>query len=224
MAEMFPNAGAAPGGGGAPQEAPDDGKLIDLSTKIDASDCYARNEASGFPMSNLFIGDSRLGCKSDADEQLIIHIAFSEFVKVRDGVESAVDCLEHRSGPYLETPSLTSDPILQVRSIKFVEFNNGLDPESNPSKVNLYVNRGNLGFEDCEDVDPTQTLHLTSEDLKESADPILLKYVKYQRVNSLTLFIEDNQGGEISALGGIKLFGRPVASTNMADFKKQQPM
>lgn len=78
-----------------------------------------------------------------------------------------------------------------------------------------------MGFEDCEDVDPTQTLHLTTEDLKESADPIALKFVRYQRVTSLTIFVEDNQGGEVSALGAIKLFGRPVESTNMADFKKK---
>jgi hypothetical protein len=96
-----------------------------------------------------------------------------------------------------------------------------MDPESNPSKIHLFVNRENLGFEDCEDVDPTQTLHLTTEDLKESAEPILLKFVKYQRVKSLTLFIEDNQGGEVTALGMMKIYGRPVASTNMADFKKQ---
>jgi len=58
------------------------GKPIDLRDKIDMSGCYSRNEASGFPMTNLFIGDSRLGCKSDSDEQLILHIAFNEFVKV----------------------------------------------------------------------------------------------------------------------------------------------
>lgn len=80
--DMFPN--AAGSAAAAPEQAPaDDGKMIDLRDKIDAKDCYARNEASGFPMSNLFIGDSRLGCKSDADEQLILHIAFNEFVKVR---------------------------------------------------------------------------------------------------------------------------------------------
>jgi len=82
MAELFPGAGGAVPPGGGAQEPQDDGKLMDLRDKIDNSDCYARNEASGFPMSNLFIGDSRLGCKSDADEQLIIHIAFNEFVKV----------------------------------------------------------------------------------------------------------------------------------------------
>lgn len=62
-----------------------DGKMIDLTkTHLDKSDCYARNEATAFPMTNLFIGDTRLGCKSDADEQLIIHISFNEFVKVSD--------------------------------------------------------------------------------------------------------------------------------------------
>jgi hypothetical protein len=94
MAELFP--GAAGGAAAAAAEEPaDDGKLVDLREKIDNADCYARNEASGFPMTNLFIGDSRLGCKSDADEQLILHIAFSEFVKVGKGSESR-HCIDQR--------------------------------------------------------------------------------------------------------------------------------
>jgi hypothetical protein len=180
------------GMGGAPPAAEssrDTGQLVDLISKLDKPNSHAKNVASGFPMTNLFIGDSRLGCKSDTDEQLILHVEFQEFVR--------------------------------IKTIKFVAFNNGVDPESNPSKVHLYVNRENLGFEDCDDVDPTQTLHLTAEDLKESAAPLALKYVLYQRVKSLTLFIEDNQGGEITALGGLQLYGRTVDSTNMADFKKQ---
>mmetsp|Transcript_21200 Transcript_21200/g.35082 ORF Transcript_21200/g.35082 Transcript_21200/m.35082 type:complete len:187 (+) Transcript_21200:91-651(+) len=185
MATTFPGAGAAP-----PQQEPaDNGKLMSLTDKIDKSDCYARNEASGFPMTNLFIGDSRLGCKSDADEQLIIHISFQEFVK--------------------------------VHSLKFAEFNQGINPEENPTKIQLYVNRENLGFEDCEDVDPEQILELTAADLRESADPITLKYVKFQRVKSLTFFIEDNAGGDVSALGSLKIFGRPIQTMNMNDFKKQ---
>ena len=90
-----------------------------------------------------------------------------------------------------------------------------------PSKVLIYVNRNNLGFEDAEDVDPTQKLELTAADLKEDADPMTLKFVKFQRVKTITLFVEDNAGGEISALGGITFLGRPVSTTNMADFKKQ---
>jgi hypothetical protein len=139
-------------------------------------------------MTNLFIGDTRLGCKSDADEQLILHIAFQEFVK--------------------------------IKTIKFTAFNNGENPEENPTSVKLYVNRNNLGFEDIEDVEPTQEFTLTDEDLRESSDPLPTKFVKFQRVKSLTIFIDDNQGGDVSALGMIKMMGRTVATTNMSDFKK----
>ena len=94
-------------------------------------------------------------------------------------------------------------------------------PLPSSSGVLLFVNRSNLGFEDIEDVDPTTALELTAEDLRESENPILLKFVQYQRVKSITLFIEDNNGGDVSALGGLKFFGKPVATTNMKDFKKQ---
>ena len=58
-------------------------KLVDLTDKLEKTSCYARNEQhTRFPWTNLLIGDSRLGCKSDADEQLIVHFEFSEFVKV----------------------------------------------------------------------------------------------------------------------------------------------
>lgn len=178
-------------GAGMPaQEAPvDNGKMVDLSDKIDKSECYGRNVSSAFPMTNLFIGDSRLGCKSDADEQLILHISFNEFVK--------------------------------VHSIKLTEFNRGVDPELNPTTIKLYVNRESMGFEDCEDIEPTQIFELNGDDLKEGAKPLLLKYVKFQRVRSITIFVEDNEGGDITALGMLQFFGRPIAGTNMKDFKKQ---
>lgn len=95
-----------------------------------------------------------------------------------------------------------------------------MEPENNPVTVHIYVNRNNLGFEDVDDVEPTQTLELTAADLKENADPILLKFVKFQRVRSITLFIEDNAGGDVSALGGLKFMGRTVETTNMKEFKK----
>lgn len=186
MAGLLPSGLDGMSGGAATPQ--DGGKMIDLSDQIDKPDCYARNQAPGFPMTNLFIGDSTLGCKSDADEQLIIHISFQDFVK--------------------------------VKSIKFVAFNNGEDPECNPTTVKLYVNRNNLGFEDIDDVEPTQVVELTAEDLRESSEPVMTKFVKFQRVKTLTMFIEDNSGGDVSALGSIKLMGRTVATTNMNDFKK----
>lgn len=195
---MFPGFGgstlptSAPPGAAAEQSPPpaEDGtELIDLSEKLDKSSCYARNENSGYPWGNLFIGDSRLGMRSDADEQLILHLSFQEFVK--------------------------------VKSIKFTEWNRGANPDMNPVTVHIHVNRNNLGFEDIEDVDPAQSITLTSDDLRESSGAIDLYYVKFQRVKSLTFFVEDNAGGDVTAIGGLKIMGRTVATTNMNDFKKQ---
>ena len=82
------------------------------------------------------------------------------------------------------------------------------------------MNRCNLGFEDITDVDETQTIELSADDLREGAEtPILTKFLKFQRVSSITLFVEENDGGNVSALGGLKLYGKPVATTNMAEFK-----
>lgn len=183
MAEMFPNAQAEGAAGAAIKD-----DYTDLGSQIDKSGCYGKNESRSHPVSNLFIGDSLLGCKSDTDEQLIIHIAFKDFVK--------------------------------IKAIKLSEYNNGIDPESNPSKIHLFVNRENIGFEDWEDFEPTQTLHLTADKLKDTADPIPLKFVRFQRVKSITFFVEDNQGGEITAIGGLKILGWGVETTNMSDFKK----
>ena len=77
---MFRGAEAGPAAAAA---ASGDSKLMDLTDKLDKSGCYARNEDTRFPWTNLSIGDTRLGCKSDADEQLILHFAFQESVKVR---------------------------------------------------------------------------------------------------------------------------------------------
>mmetsp|Transcript_14398 Transcript_14398/g.29261 ORF Transcript_14398/g.29261 Transcript_14398/m.29261 type:complete len:95 (-) Transcript_14398:1036-1320(-) len=86
---MFPSLGGAtiptPNTAGAPPEsapAEDGTKLVDLSDKLDKTQCYCRNENAAYPWGNLFIGDSRLSLQSDADEQLILHLTFQEFVKV----------------------------------------------------------------------------------------------------------------------------------------------
>jgi len=173
----------------APAPAEDGTKLINLSEKLDKPYCYARNENAAYPWGNLFIGDSRLGLQSDADEQLIIHLTFQEFVK--------------------------------VKSIKFTEFNNGANPDMNPVTVHIHVNRNNLGFEDIEDVDPAQSITLKSGDLQEISNAIDLYYVKFQRVKSLTFFIEDNGGADVTGIGGLQIMGKTTATTNMNDFKKQ---
>ncbi|CAM9182484.1 unnamed protein product [Chrysoparadoxa australica] len=89
-----------------------------------------------------------------------------------------------------------------------------------PLTVKLFTNKVSMGFSDAEDTTPTQVLELTPEDLAEGS-VTLLKFVKFQRVSSLSIFVEDNNGAETSCLSAIKFLGSTVASFNMNEFKKQ---
>ncbi len=163
---MFPSLGGAtiptPNAAGAPPEsapAEDGTKLIDLSDKLDKTQCYCRNENAAYPWGNLFIGDSRLSLQSDADEQLILHLSFQEFVKVCFFFLFFFWKFEFSPSPVcgnLDEPAWIILLIIKlflnsnqtkVKSIKFTEFNRGANPDMNPVKVHIHVNRNNLGFE-----------------------------------------------------------------------------
>lgn len=95
-------------------------------------------------------------------------------------------------------------------------------PETNaPKTVKIFTNQGTLDFDKAERGEPTQTLELTKEDVVEDAI-IPLKFVKFQNVQSVTLFIKDNLGGEdITQVDFLSFIGTTViSSTNMGEFKR----
>ncbi|KAF0689839.1 Aste57867_18751 [Aphanomyces stellatus] len=167
-------------------------KFEDLSEQFDKSNCYCLNEDPSYGYGNLFIGDETLVLKSEADEQLLIHLEFKEAVK--------------------------------IHSISVKAPND----DSAPSVIKLFVNRNSLGFSDVSDIEPTQKLEWTQEQLQ-TGTPVELRFVKFQRVTSLTvyyslheaIFVEENHGAETSALSSIKLFGEGIQGTNMNDLKSQ---
>ncbi|KAG5184638.1 PITH domain-containing protein [Tribonema minus] len=106
---------------------------------------------------------------------------------------------------------------VKLHSINFQALND----DSAPATVKLFINRDSMGFSDCEDIEATQTLELTAEDLKPDS-ATLLKFVKFQRVSSISIFVEENNGAESTSLSSIKFFGAPVATTKMSEFKKQE--
>lgn len=89
-----------------------------------------------------------------------------------------------------------------------------------PRRVKLFTNHASLGFSEASSETPVQQFDLTSANLIES-QPVLLKYVKFQRVTHLTVFIEDNQGDEESTrIQSIRLFGITGDSMDVAAIKK----
>ncbi|GBG70969.1 hypothetical protein CBR_g8269 [Chara braunii] len=70
-----------------------------------------------------------------------------------------------------------------------------------------------------EDFPANQEIVLSSDELK--GKPVTLKFVKFQNVGSLTIFIENNQGEvEATKVTKISIHGTTVETTNMKELKK----
>ena len=91
------------------------------------------------------------------------------------------------------------------------------DPRA-PKQVKFFANKTSMNFDDAESGAAEQELELTAEQLGRRIE---LRFVKFQNVNQLSIFIGSNQGDEESTvLSGIKLWGAPLATTNMSKFKR----
>ncbi|KAI5676695.1 hypothetical protein M9H77_07645 [Catharanthus roseus] len=78
--------------------------------------------------------------------------------------------------------------------------------DEGPKTVKLFSNKEHMGFSNVNDFPPSDTAVLTEDNLK--GRPVILKYVKFQNVRSLTIFIEDNQSGsEVTKVQKIVLYG-----------------
>ncbi|ELR19354.1 Thioredoxin family protein 1, putative [Acanthamoeba castellanii str. Neff] len=86
-------------------------------------------------------------------------------------------------------------PRLKLHEIHLQVFDDG----SAPKNVRLFVNEPHLSFEDAGDAIPAQTVTLTEEDLVKEGNNVLkipLKLIKFQKVDTVSVFVEDNMGGK----------------------------
>jgi hypothetical protein len=78
----------------------------------------------------------------------------------------------------------------------------------------------NLGFDDIESYPESQQLDLTADDLKDDSVITALKVVKFKGVDTLTIFVDENAGSDVTAISSIKIFGSALHGTNMSELKK----
>jgi hypothetical protein len=80
-----------------------------------------------------------------------------------------------------------------------------------PKTIHLFTNRPHiLGFEEAEDIPATQTMILSEKDwdAQTGTADIALRFVKFQNVSSLVLFVVDGDGnGERVRLDRIRIIG-----------------
>lgn len=74
-----------------------------------------------------------------------------------------------------------------------------------PSKIHIYANRPNLGFEDVEDVSPQYSLDLEAKYLEgKEGIPLPLKNLSlwFCKASTLTIYVEESAGGVASSIWG----------------------
>lgn len=83
---------------------------------------------------------------------------------------------------------------------------------SGPKDVRLFVDRPNYSFSDAEAAASSQDIVVTKAQLMNTGTAIPLKFVKFQNVHSLTIFISSNQDdSDVTGISSIELFGFPIA-------------
>ncbi|KAK9789218.1 hypothetical protein WJX73_010513 [Symbiochloris irregularis] len=162
----------------------------DLLDLIDWSSVECLNQQPSHPVSNAlkqgYREDDGLFLESDTDDQLLIHVAFAQAVKLQGIVIKSVDT-EGRA----------------------------------PRRIKLFTNRASLGFSEAADFTAVQEFELSEDDVKEGKLQ-QLKYVKFQAVNVLSIFIESSQGDEeTTRVHKIAIFGNSGEKMNVSEIKKQ---
>lgn len=92
-----------------------------------------------------------------------------------------------------------------------------------PKTVQLYINRAhNLGFEEADDIPATQSITIKPDDWSQQGTAKLeLRFVKFQNVTSLVLFVVDGEGsGEKVRLDRIRLIGETGEKREMGKLEK----
>ncbi|XP_009771079.1 PITH domain-containing protein At3g04780 [Nicotiana tabacum] len=150
---------------------------------------------------------------------------------------SGVECLNQNSSHsisnalkqgYREDEGLNLESDADEQLLIYIPFNQVIKlhsfvikgpEEEGPKTVKLFSNKEHMGFSNVSDYPPSDTAILSEDNLK--GKPVILKYVKFQNVRSVTIFIEDNQSdSELTRVQKIVLYGTTVETTDMKGLKK----
>ncbi|KAK3990335.1 PITH domain-containing protein [Cladorrhinum sp. PSN332] len=135
--------------------------------------------------------------ESDTDEQLMLFLPFQSMIK-------------------LHTIQITSLP----------PTDGGDDDDEVPTRprtIKLFTNRPhNLDFDEAEDMAATQQIELSEKDWNaDGTANIPLRYVKFQSINSLVLFVVDGESdSEKTRLDRIRLIGEAGEKREMGKLEK----
>jgi hypothetical protein len=126
---------------------------------------------------------------SDADEELLLNVTFQEM------------CACPRAPGHASRAARgvrTRRPRLPTRTARRVKIHSiavmAPDDGTAPKQLRLFVNKNAMDFDSARDGAPAQELELSPEQFGERIE---LRFVKFQAVTTLSIFVPSNQGDEV---------------------------
>jgi len=176
----------------------------DITSEVDVRGLDLLNADSSLGNARILFDSSEPGKKkekdwveSDTDEQLMLYIPFQSTVKIRS--------LQLTSF----APSSAEDETAEI---------------ARPSRLRLFTNRfSNLGFDEAGDVQATQEVEIKvgEWDKKTRTAKVELRFVKFQNVSSLVVFVEAVEGaGEKCRIDRVRVVGESGEKRDMGPLKK----
>ncbi|KAI0147668.1 DUF1000-domain-containing protein [Xylariaceae sp. FL1272] len=134
---------------------------------------------------------------SETDDQLLLYVPFNSAVK-------------------LHTLQITSLPPANA------DDDDDEGGPSRPKNIKLFTNRPhNLGFEEAQDIDPTQTIEIKDSDWNSNGTANLpLRFVRFQNISSLVIFIEVGDEDEKVRVDRVRLIGESGEKREMGKLEK----
>ncbi|XP_043527416.1 thioredoxin-like protein 1 [Frieseomelitta varia] len=169
------------------------------------------------------------GDSEDSESPISGHMDLSSFItKVQceclneSDDHNFLQCLNSDDG-YLESEcdeqlilSIAFTQAVKVHSLKIKA-----PKDKGPKNIKLFINQPRtIDFDMADSNTSIQDLTLSAKDIEEG-NPISLRYVKFQNVQNIQIFVKDNQSGsETTRIDHLAIFGLPISTTNMGEFKR----
>eukprot|EP00891_Asterochloris_glomerata_P003441 jgi/Astpho2/3441/Aster-07041 len=179
----------------------------DLQDSIDWSGTFCLNALPAHPISN-------------AIKQVFLRfLKATERVSQRSRGSAFMQGYREDNGMFVESDT-DEQLLIQITFNMAVKLNSlvvkGTDTEGKaPRRVKLFINRPSIGFSEAESEPAVQEFELEQKHLE--GEPVQLRYVKFQSVNSLNIFVVNNQGDEeTTQIQKIALYGTPKDTFNVS--------
>ncbi|XP_053975218.1 thioredoxin-like protein 1 [Hylaeus anthracinus] len=182
---------------------------VGLESKIQQFYGSGSKEDSESPVSghmdlNTLITKSQCECLNESDEH-----NFLQCLTADDGYLES-DCDEQL------ILSIAFQQAVKIHSLKIKA-----PIDKGPKTIKLYINQPRtIDFDMADSNTSIQDLEFSVKDIEEG-NPVPLRYVKFQNVQNLQIFVKDNQSGsETTRIDHLSIIGSPISTTNMGEFRR----